>query len=274
MRRADAAYLSGELGEARESWRRAAESAASPLPLYNLASGSASEAEALSYARRLRAAFPDFSPGIVLYSRLVGEEEGSRILSGAYAKTRDARVGIELVRSQASRTGTAGTIARSWLLLNADPGSETAARWSAWYAASNGEFEEARRLVRSFRGANGTPPWADFHAALAAAADGDLDGAEALFKNAAADGGDWRAAANIAALYEARRNPREALRRYELAVSLRPPKDAAAELQFRIAMLLKALGKESDARRTLEYALDLDPDNRKVRTELERLSGR
>jgi tetratricopeptide (TPR) repeat protein len=128
-------------------------------------------------------------------------------------------------------------------------------------------------MARSFGKEAGVAPWSFFYEGLEKAREGKLDDAEKAFESAAAESGDWRLAANIAALYEAERKAGEALRRYEVAASLCASNADAAEIQLRIARLQKVLGRDTDARRTLEYALSKDPGNRRVRMELKRLNG-
>jgi tetratricopeptide (TPR) repeat protein len=267
--RADSFHLSGDAASAKEAWLSAAVEG-NRIALYNLASASADPAEALAYARRLRSAAPDFPEGAVLFSRLASPEEADAALSEAD----DALTELELIRREAPRLGVDRTLARLWLLANAETGSEETARWGAWYAASNGRLQEAVRLVRSYEKENGPSPWGEFYLGLDAARSGRIDEAEAAFEKAAVESGDWHLAANTAVLSESRRDTREALRRYEIAVSLCAPGPQSADLQLRISRLLTVLGRSADARRVLEYALDQDPGNRRVRAELKRLDGR
>jgi tetratricopeptide (TPR) repeat protein len=120
----------------------------------------------------------------------------------------------------------------------------------------------------------------------------------------------WQAAANLALVLEKQRNYQEALRYYEaaagqlaaagLAAKENPPEGEAgvrggpgagagrpegiaaasspewrdaARLQVRIAGLFRALGMDSESRRALDYALDLDPENLEARMEKRRLDA-
>lgn len=266
-RRADAAYLAGQGGAARSAWLASLDGPAAAASLYNLAASAASPAEALSYARRLVAAAPDFEPGAVLYSRLSGDS--------SHLRSRAGLAELELIRLESPLLGAARTRARLWLLLNARPNLEAAAEWAAWRLASDGDFAEAALVAEHFRKSTGgvalSAAWAAQFLALEAALSGRLEEAEKAFERAASAGGDWRVAANSALPAEARRNGREALRRYEIAASLGPDSPDAAEIQLRIARLLKSMGKPQEARRALEYALDLDPDNRTAKTDLKKL---
>jgi len=269
IRRADALYLAGMTAEARGVWSSAAAGKNAGFALYNLASLSSTSEEALSFARRLYSASPDFAPGVVLYSRLSGEAEGRAILSSAAEKTKDVCIDLEAVRIDAPRVGIARTQARLWLLMNKEPAFEAAARWAAWYFATNGLSDESKRVAHAYREVVGSAQWTDFHVALNAARAGKLEEAEKAFERAASSG-DWRPVANSAVVYEARRSPGEALKRYRIALSLQPDKSAAAEIHFRIARLLKSIGRELEARRSLEYSQSLDPGNRRVRIELKK----
>ena len=274
LRRADAAHLAGDTRTAREAWFQAAAGPAARLALYNLASTSLDPAEAFSYARRLHSLSADFAPGVILYARLAGEHIGLQTLSTASELGSDVLIDLELVRLGAPRVGLDRSLALLWLLMNEDPRSKPLARWAAWYAASNGRIGEALRFVQVHRNEGLAAPWIDFYSGIEAALSGDLGEAEKAFERAAAESGDWRLAADTGVLYESLRNPREALRRYEIAASLGPAGADAAEIQLRIARLLVNLGRRADARRVLEYALDRDPGNRRARTELKRLDGR
>ena len=267
LRRADASYLAGDADSARSSWQSASSGKKASVALYNLASSAKNVDETRAYLNRLRASAPDFAPAIILYSRLAGEKERQAALSAA-ASSKDVRVELEAARIDAPRVGIARTEARLWLITNRDPKSETAARWAAWYMASNGAVDEANRAALSYRQASGDASWVYFYTALAAARGGRVDEAEKAFEKAASVGGDWRLAANLAVLSEARQNPAEALKRYEIAVSLHPSRVESAELLLRTARIMKELGRETEARRSLEYALSLDPENRRVRSEL------
>jgi tetratricopeptide (TPR) repeat protein len=102
----------------------------------------------------------------------------------------------------------------------------------------------------------------------------------------------WQASADLGLLLDKRRSPQEALGYYEIAAGLldivlnynqpqetpaggqiSPETRDAARVQLLIARDLRALGRERDSRRALEYGLDLDPDNLQVRLELRRLEN-
>jgi tetratricopeptide (TPR) repeat protein len=57
------------------------------------------------------------------------------------------------------------------------------------------------------------------------------------------------------------------------AAGVSPERRDAARIQLRIARCFRAMGREPDSRRVLEYALDLDPENLQARLELRRLNA-
>lgn len=270
IRRADASYLAGDAEEARLAWVGAAAGKNADIALYNLSSEARSAEEALEYARRLHSAFPLFAPGVVRLSRLSEAAEARTMLASAMGKTQDPRIALESIRIDSPRLGTARTQPRLWLLMNANPSSELSARWAAWYLTVNGLHSEAARVVDSYRRIDPSAVWTDYYLGLDAARAGRLDDAEKAFERVAAAGGDWRSAANSAAVSEALRKPAEALKRYRIALSLKPGKADASELHLRCARLLKSMGKDAEARQMLEYAYSIDPDNRRVRMELKK----
>jgi hypothetical protein len=242
---------------AKEAWLSAAVEG-NRIAWYNLASVSADPAEALAYARRLRSAAPDFPEGAVLFSRLASPEEADAALSEAD----DALTELELIRREAPRLGVDRTLARLWLLANAETGSEETARWGAWYAAPTAAQEASvwsarmRKKTDLPRGASSTsdltPPF------------GRIDEAEAAFEKAAVESGDWHLAANTAVLSESRRDTREAFAATRSPFALRSGPQSA-DLQLRISRLLTVLGRSAEPAGCWKYALDQDPGNRRVR---------
>lgn len=270
LRRADAAFLAGNVDQARESWLSGVSSAFVPEALYNLARTAVTEAEAASYAARLTSEAPDFMPGILLAYRLAGDLGSSDFLRKSVERTRDPILALELIRNEAPRLGIERTIARTWLLVDAHPNDHRITEWFAWYLQINGVTDQLDFLLRRDPD-DVDAAWLHTHRGLLLARSGDLRSAEALLMKAAGTDDDWRNAANLALLAEYSRNPEEALRRYEIAASLCPRGKDAAELQRRIGRVLVNRGKREDARRTLEYALDMDPENRRARADLRAL---
>jgi tetratricopeptide (TPR) repeat protein len=88
--------------------------------------------------------------------------------------------------------------------------------------------------------------------------------------------GDWRIPANIARAMESRRSVSTALDYYQRAAALADTRQNLSVIQLRISRCLETLGRFEESRRALEYALELDPENYNVRTEIWRLerSGR
>ena len=112
-----------------------------------------------------------------------------------------------------------------------------------------------------------------WYAALEDALAGRLDDAEARLETVSAERGDWRIAANLAAVSLSRRRYEAALSLFSAAAKLCPRGPDASDLFVRIAAIQLIRGNDADARRSLQRALDLDGTNRKARTELKKLGG-
>ena len=284
LRRADAATLAGDLEEAREAWKAVVAATADPelasIALYDLASVGApgiagtaeAQAEERAYLGRLLALDPGHVAGAIRLSRLLGAEGGA-VLAAAIRRKGDGLLELEAVRRAAGDAGSARTVGSLWMLMNARPDDWRIARWSAWYMETYGATEDVALVLRAAERAAFRAPWVDFHAALRAAREGRLEEAEAGFLRAGAVDGDWRLAADLAVLAEARGSARIALEQYEIAASLAKAGRDRSALQVRVARCMEALGKEREARRVLAYALELDPQNRTARVELKRLGG-
>ncbi len=284
LRRADAATLVGDIDEAREAWKSVAAASADPglagIALYDLAAvpslGTADPAEVRaeehSYLERLLALEPGNVAASIRLSRLLGAR-GEAVLAAAMLVKNDGLLELERVRRAAEGAGRERTVASLWLLMNGRPDDWRIARWSAWYMETYRATDDVARVLRAAERAAFRAAWVDFHASLRAAREGKLDDAEAGFLRAAAADGDWRLAADLAVLAEARGSMRTALEHYETATSLAEGADDRSILQVRVARCLEALGKEREARRVLAYALELDPQNRTARVELQRLGG-
>lgn len=278
-RRGDSYALAGRLELARSSWLDAAASGGdlALACLYNVATSTPDREEALSYLRRLRSLDSSYPCGAVLYARLLGGVAGHDALEEARKLRPSTEVELELLRVD-SAPGASSDLGdraepRAWMLFNSRPGDPLAARWLAWFLASRGDLEGATDLMAEHGRRAGESPDTLAYAGLKAALSGQLDRAEELFQKAAAGGGDWTLAANLAALALARRQYEEALSRFTVAARLCPSGPPASALFARIASVQLALGRETEARRSLQRALELDSDNRSARRELRRLGG-
>jgi tetratricopeptide (TPR) repeat protein len=135
-------------------------------------------------------------------------------------------------------------------------------------------YAETAIVLRAAARHNFTGQWIHLHNALRLIREGSLDDAEALFEAIAATGEYWEASANLGRILESRLAPSQAIAHYEKAASAVMAAgrlNDASRIQVRIAHCLKTMGRLSDSRRVLEYALELNPDNLNARLELSRL---
>lgn len=272
-RRGDAYRLASLPELARAAWLEAAAASPryAPACLYNAAAAVPDTSEALSFLSRLRAADPAFPAGAVLQSRLLGGPAGADVLREALRLRPAPELELELLRT--SGDGAERVAGRCWLLFNARPEDPLVARWVSWYFAANGRTAEAFSAMAEHVRRGGGSADALWYAALEDALSGRLDDAEARLETVSAERGDWRIAANLGAVAFARRRYETARSLFSAAAKLCPRGSDAADLFVRIAATELILGDDAAARRSLQYALDLDGNNRKARTELKKLGG-
>jgi len=276
FRRSDALYQAGSIAPAREAWMDLLEYSDSPdmqgKALYNLAATDSSTQDALSHLGRALEIDPSAVYPALRLARLLDSFEKpdklrvTAILSTALKGTDRALVELELLRSSLGSKEARASLAEVWVLLEKYPEDTRIQRWAAYFMEQDLFRDELDKLLQSGN------PALDFHRSLSLLRLGHLDEAERILFRLAGTDGDWRIAANLGLIAEARRKIAPALELYETATALDMSSTSKAELQLRIARCLVALGREADARRALEYGLDLDPQNRMLRLALRRLS--
>ncbi|MDR1174370.1 MAG: hypothetical protein LBK83_02705 [Treponema sp.] len=213
----------------------------------------------------------------IRYTRLL--ETGRALAVLESGGEQDYLSDLELVRRRSEAWPVDRTVAETWLLVNRHSEEEALYHWAAWYFSYQRQREEtailleAAKLHGDFSGS-----WIGFYEALFLMERGELDRAQSLLRAVSPAG--WQVEANLGLILEARRAPSAALEAYEKAVSLlnetetaytESLKTKASRLQVRIARCLRSLGKSTDSRRALQYALDLNPNNLSARLELRRL---
>ncbi|MDR1047480.1 MAG: hypothetical protein LBL64_06880 [Treponema sp.] len=213
----------------------------------------------------------------IRYTRLLETGRARAILESGGEQ--DYLSDLELLRRRSEAWPVDRTVAETWLLVNRHSEEEALYHWAAWYFSYQRQREEAAILLEAAKlhgGFNG--PWIGFYEALSLMERGELDRAQSLLR--AVSPAEWQVEANLGLILEARRAPSAALEAYEKAVSLLNEaetaytaslKTKASRLQVRIARCLRSLGKSTDSRRALRYALDLNPNNLSARLELRRL---
>jgi hypothetical protein len=288
LRQADALWLAGLSENARLLWALSG----SPRSLYNLALTAPSASETLSLLQRLILPESASSPhddiaalcrqyGLVRYSRFLAAPEAIAILTSAADKDSPVwpLVDLEMTKRRAETFPLGRTFAETWLLLNRHPENESLYKWALWYFNYQRNYSEAALLLRNaahhFEGS-----WINLFAAIGFMHEGDLESAGEILaalapeKNNLSAKADWSAMANLGLIWETNRSPVQALEYYEIAAAELQDPIHASKIQTRIARCLVSLGRPQDARRALEYALDLNPENLNARLELDRLDHR
>ncbi|GHU02551.1 hypothetical protein FACS1894147_04670 [Spirochaetia bacterium] len=301
-RAADALWLAGQGAGARNIWAALGGSpkAARNRSLYNLAVSAGNQQEELI---RLEDLFAGDSPdepwyedpltadevylyGIIRYTRLLNSSRTLAILDRGNLSAHPL-LDLEIHRRREETLSTERAVADSWMLLGRHPGNEELHQWAAWYFTYQRRYDELALLIRSIekQGAQGIliggpwldNPWLKLHKSLSLMRDFRLEEAAQILQPPADDpaiaASFWQIPANLGRIMESRRSFNAALEYYEIAAAeVKDPK-AASELQYRISLCFRALGQAGESRRALEHALELNPDNLKVRAELSRLDS-
>jgi hypothetical protein len=282
-RQADALALAGR--DPRAIWlaqisppRGTARAESSPeltaRSLYNLAAASERREEKIRYLARLIAENAgqdsrELILGIIGYTRLLEAPRAMAILEGA--DKNQGLLDLELYRRRMESWTVDRTLAETWLLVNRHPQDERIYQWAAYFFDRQRQYGETALLLREAGFQQMEGPWIPLHEGLRLIREGDIEGGERLLNSIPMY--IWQVPANIARVLEARRSSAAALERYEIAASMvTQPKDAA-KIQLRIARCLRALGRDGELRRVLQYALDLDGENLNARMELHRLDS-
>jgi tetratricopeptide (TPR) repeat protein len=287
-RQADALWLSGNTGAARNIWlalaapeRGAVQGAALPdqalRSRYNLAATTEDPGEKIRYLEGFLGGQQgktgrDFSSGLIAYTRLLDGRRAAGILE-AQDRRNEGLLDLELLRRRQEFLSIDRTVAEIWFLLDRHPDDERLYQWGAYYFDRQKRYQETAVLFRSAGFNHIDGPWMKLNNALQHIREGRLDEGELVLRSMPVQNGFWQISANIGRVLEARRSYAAALEYYEIASSLVKNKKNAALVQLRIARCLRALDRPAGIRRVLEYAASLDPENFTVRLELRRLEG-
>ena len=282
-RQADALWLAGYGDTARNLWRGLALSPNAggakdqdriARSLYNLAAA-APPGEKAAYLERFFAEqqlspSPALTYGILAYTRLLDTPRAVVVLEEQDLKN-EGLLDLELLKRRRDLWTIDRTVAELWLLLGRHPQDERLYQWGAAYFDLQKRYEETAVLIKTAGYNHLRGDWIDLSQGLRLIREGRLDEGEALLRGLS--GRSWQADAAVARILEARRSPSAALEYYETAASRVGDKKSAARIQLNVARCLRALGRNREIRRVLEYAGDLDPENLNVRLELRRLEN-
>ncbi len=242
-----------------------------PGPWYSYARSLGSELDRAAVCEALLSVYPEYESAAVLLARSAGTDVHARSIAEASLAGSVSKGGLgalEVLRRQTDALDPWALAPKLWLALNAHPKSEFFAHWCAWRFSLAGDYDDALRVAQGFKDSVGDRPWMRYYEGLSGAIAGKVDEAAAAFRAAPAEDGDWRIAANLGLLEVSRLDRAKALKLFETAVALAKDHEVKARLLVDVAAQLKALGKESDSSRTLEYALSLDPHCREASTTL------
>ncbi|MDR2517261.1 MAG: hypothetical protein LBC88_07775 [Spirochaetaceae bacterium] len=288
-READALSLAGDSGAAETIWAVLAAPGADGIvrtgqdilqrSLYNLASARGAENREAAFERLLRAE-PNHRYGLIGYTRLLPPARARAILEGASHADTDPLIGLERLRRLRETERVERIIPETWLLINRHRDALSLYEWGLWYFDFQKQYAESARLEKSLvqyaalNGGEPDAPWLDFYRGRALIRAGDYAGAEAAFLALVKEeNASWEASANLGRLLEARRAPAAALARYEEAFVRAGGNAEKARLLYRMSRVLRALGRDHDARIALEEGLALDGTNILIGMELNRLDS-
>jgi len=276
IRQADALYLAGYTGSARSIWIILANSP-NENSLYNLAVTTEDPRLSLSYLENLVNINPPSGgnsrqAGLIRYSRLLDWPQAISVLENTemLKPASFPYIDLEINKRNSPHRERGRQVADAWLLLDRHPENEDLYNWAAWLLFFQRFPDEAKILLRRAQQFEFQGQWVAVYNALLLMQEGDIDTAENILRGIPIQDAGWPVYANLGRIFEGKLSTARALEQYEIAFRTAQNPKTAARLQLRIARCLTALGRGLDARRALEQALELDPDNMTVRLELDR----
>jgi tetratricopeptide (TPR) repeat protein len=308
-READALALAGEIEPARALWLVLSSPDENGIiitppdilirSLYNLAAAAETPEEELILIQRVLSINPNHLYALIRYTRLLPTERALAILDNSDIIQTEPLIGLESLKRHRENWPVEKVVPETWLLLNRHNASAHPAflyRWGCYYFDFQKQYGETARLIRSAERHGIGGPWLDFHRALALIRQNNLTEGEALLltieekygqggKREESGIGDpaiitgttvkssfWHIPANLGRIREAAHSFQTALDYYETAANRVRGNADAARIYYRIARCLRSLGRDREARDTLERGLSLDSENLPIRLELTRLN--
>jgi len=280
VRQADALYLAGFTEMSRSIWSMLY----NENSLYNLALTTDNDEEAAFFLEKLvnldspLDSVSDsgcFQAGLIRYSRLLDYPRAISLLQNTenIRPERFPFVDLEICRRNAQSQESGRQAAEAWLLLDRHPENENLYNWVSRFFFFQRLYSEAKILLRRVEQLQFEGNWVPLYKAILMMNEGDLDAAQDILRSIPAESADWPVYANLGRILEAERSHLRAIEQYELASEKAQNPKIAARIQQRIARCSSTLGHSAEARRALEYAIELDPDNLSARLELERAVG-
>jgi len=276
IRQADALYLAGFTDIASAIWNILALHS-NEISLYNLALTTEDPEKAAGFLEKLvnletisNRESRQF--GLIRYSRLLDYPKAISLLrdSVKFSPLDYPYIDLEMCKRHAKEQILGRQIAETWLLLDRHEKNEELYKWAAWHFFFQRSFEETKILLDRMILIDLSAHWVDIYNAIYFMSEGNLDEAEKLLRSIPKEEAPWFVNANLGKILETAHAPSRAIEQYELASANVQNNKTAAKIQLRIARCFAALNRPLDVRRSLFYALDLDPDNLTARLELER----
>jgi tetratricopeptide (TPR) repeat protein len=277
VRQADALYLAGFTDMSRSIWSMLAASS-NENSLYNLALTTEDEEEAASWLEKLVSldSVSDsgcFQAGLIRYSRFLDYTDALSLLQNTEGASPDRYpfVDLEICRRKAQSQESGRQAAEAWLLLDRHPENEDLYNWASRLFFFQRLYSEASILLRRAAQFQFEGQWVPLYRAILLMGEGDTDAAQETLRSIPAQDAGWAVSANLGRILEAERSHIRAIEQYEVASERTQNPKIASRIQLRIARCSLTLGHSNEARRSLEYALELDPENLSAALELERL---
>jgi len=290
IREADALYLAGFTDSARAIWFYLAVSSETTLnqtSLYNMAVTAANQDEAFNFLEKLvntntalNIKNLPFSAGrqfgFIRYSRFLPYNQAVTFLVNTknQALPGNPYIDLEISKRHAQGPGLSRQLAETWLLLDRNPENEDLYQWAVWFMFFQRYYDEAKILLNRMEYFPITGQWFSFYRAVQSMQEGSLETAEKILRSISEETSEWQVYANLGRILEINSSYLRALEQYAFAsekLQLTSNYKTMSRLQLRIAKCFSVLGRLSEARKALEYALDLDPDNQTARFEIDRL---
>jgi len=278
IRQSDALYLAGYKEAAYAIWKIMAESNSNETCLYNLAVTTEDQNTAISYLEKIRTSgvLTDSLAGqygLIRYSRFLDNQAALSLLQGSpqFPPVNYPRIDLEICKRYAQELNPGFRIAQTWLLLDRHEKNEDLYEWAAWHFIFNRSFDEARIFFDRVDQLEMTSLWINSYKAILFMNEGYLDWAEHLLRLIPSRDADWTHYANLGRIMESLRSPSRALENYEAASALTENPKTSSRIYANMAGCFLSLNRPSDARRCLQFAVSLDPDNHAARLELDRL---
>ncbi|MCL2442787.1 MAG: hypothetical protein FWD13_04895 [Treponema sp.] len=277
IRQADALYLAGFPETAANIWMLLAD-LPNETSIYNLAVINENSPIAAEYLRKLvnMTSYSNMKSrqfGFIRYSRLLEYTEAISFLqnSGINSQNDFPFIDLEVAKRFTHGRDFGRQVPETWHLLEKHQYNEEHYMWAAWHFFFQRLFNEAIILLDRLEQMNITANWIDVYRAILLMNEGDLNAAEDILRAIPQEEADWLVFANLGRIYEEFNSPSHAIEQYSMAaLNIKNPK-TAARIQVRMARCYNNLSRPGDARRALEYAVELDPGNLTAKLELERL---